>query len=205
MCIRDRYTLGRKTTINNNETKQVSMLSGTGVPTVKRYVVNGQAFYYRNAHYPGAPLKDVVQVFYQFKNEQKGGLGMPMPAGTIRVYQADSKDGVHFVGEDRINHTPKDETINIKIGNAFDVVSERKQTDFRKISSNVYESEYEVTVRNHKATAISVEVNEPIGGTWDMLRSSHQWTKTAAWASQFIVPVAPDGTGVLKYRVRVTY
>jgi len=199
------YTLGRRTTINNNETKQVSMLSGTGVPTVKRYVVNGQAFYYRNAHYPGAPLKDVVQVFYQFKNEQKGGLGMPMPAGTIRVYQADSKDGVHFVGEDRINHTPKDETINIKIGNAFDVVSERKQTDFRKISSNVYESEYEVTVRNHKATAISVEVNEPIGGTWDMLRSSHQWTKTAAWASQFIVPVAPDGTGVLKYRVRVTY
>ena len=199
------YTLGRRTTINNNETKQVSMLSGTDVPTVKRYVVNGQAFYYRNAHYPGAPLKDVVQVFYQFKNEQKGGLGMPMPAGTIRVYQADSKDGVHFVGEDRINHTPKDETINIKIGNAFDVVSERKQTDFRKISSNVYESEYEVTVRNHKATAISVEVNEPIGGTWDMLRSSHQWTKTAAWASQFIVPVAPDGTGVLNYRVRVTY
>ena len=199
------YTLGRRTTINNNETKQVSMLSGTGVPTVKRYVVNGQAFYYRNAQYPGAPLKDVVQVFYQFKNEQKGGLGMPMPAGTIRVYQADSKDGVHFVGEDRINHTPKDETINIKIGNAFDVVSERKQTDFRKIATNVYESEYEITLRNHKATAVSVEVNEPIGGTWDMIRSSHQWTKTAAWAAQFTVPVAVDGTAVLKYRVRVTY
>ena len=75
------YTLGRRTTINNNETKQVSMLSGTGVPTLKRYVVNGQAYYYRNAHFPGAPIKDVVQVFYQFKNEQKGGLGMPMPAG----------------------------------------------------------------------------------------------------------------------------
>jgi hypothetical protein len=199
------YTLGRRTTINNNETKQVSMLAGTGVPTVKRYVVNGQAFYYRNAQYPGAPLKDVVQVFYQFKNEQKGGLGMPMPAGTIRVYQADSKDGVHFVGEDRINHTPKDETINIKIGNAFDVVCERKQTDFRKISTNVYEFEYEITLRNHKATAISVEVNEPIGGTWDMLRSSHKWTKTEAWASQFTVPVGADGVAVLKYRTRVTY
>jgi hypothetical protein len=199
------YTLGRRTTINNNETKQVSMLTGTGVPTLKRYVVNGQAYYYRNAHYPGAPLKDVVQVFYQFKNEQKGGLGVPMPAGTIRVYQADSKDGVHFVGEDRINHTPKDETINIKIGNAFDVVCERKQTDFRKISTNVYEFEYEITLRNHKANAVSVEVNEPIGGTWDMLRSSHKWTKTAAWASQFIVPVAADGAAVLKYRVRVTY
>ncbi|CAN5829699.1 DUF4139 domain-containing protein [soil metagenome] len=199
------YTLGRKTTINNNETKQVSMLSGTGVPTLKRYVVNGQAFYYRNAHNPGSPIKDDVQVFYQFKNEEKGGLGMPMPAGTVRVYQADSRDGVQFVGEDRISHTPKDETINIKIGNAFDVVCERKQTDFRKISTNVYEMEYEITLRNHKAAPISVEVNEPIGGSWQMLRSSHKWTRTEAWASQFAVPVAVDGTSVLTYRIRVTY
>ena len=199
------YTLGRRTTINNNETKQVSMLSGTGVPTLKRYIVNGQNYYYRNHQHPGAPIKDVVQVFYQFKNERKGGLGMPMPAGTIRVYQADSKDGVHFVGEDRIGHTPKDETVNIRIGNAFDVVCERKQTDFRKIASNVYELEYEVTLRNHKASAVSVEVNEPIGGTWDMIRASHRWTKTDAWALQFSVPVAADGTAVLKYRVRVTY
>jgi hypothetical protein len=199
------YTLGRRTTINNNETKQVSMLTGTGVPTLKRYVVNGQAYYYRNAQHPGAPLKDVVQVFYQFKNEQKGGLGVPMPAGTIRVYQADSKEGVHFVGEDRINHTPKDETINIKIGNAFDVVCERKQTDFRKISTHVYELEYAITLRNHKGSAVSVEVNEPIGGTWEMLRSSHKWTKTDAWASQFVVPVAADGSATLNYRVRVTY
>lgn len=199
------YTLARRTTINNNETKQVSMLTGTGVPTLKRYVVNGQAYYYRNAQNPGAPLKDVVQVFYQFENEQKGGLGVPMPAGTIRVYQSDSKDGVHFVGEDRINHTPKDETINIKIGNAFDVVCERKQTDFRKIATNVYEFEYAITLRNHKSNAISVEVNEPIGGTWQMLRSSHEWTKTDAWASQFIIPVEHDGTAVLNYRIRVTY
>jgi hypothetical protein len=199
------YTLGRRTTINNNETKQVSMLTGTGVPTLKRYVVNGQAHYYRNARHPGAPLKDVVQVFYQFENDQKGGLGMPMPAGTIRVYQADSNDGVHFVGEDRISHTPKDETINIRIGSAFDVVCERRQTDFRKIATNVYELEYEITLRNHKADAVSVEVNEPIGGTWEMLRSSHKWTKTDAWASQFMVPVTADGTAVLSYRVRVTY
>ena len=199
------YTLGRKTTINNNETKQVSMLSGTGVPTLKRYVVNGQAFYYRNAHHPGSPIKDDVQVFYQFKNEEKGGLGMPMPAGTVRVYQADSRDGVQFVGEDRISHTPKDETINIKIGNAFDVVCERKQTDFQKLASSVYEVEYEITLRNHKATPVTVEVNEPIGGTWRMLHSSHEWSKTSAWAAQFNVPVAADGTAVLKYRVRVTY
>ena len=111
------YTLGRKTTINNNETKQVSMLSGTGVPVHKRYVVDGQAFYYRNAQHPGSPLKDVVQVYYQFKNEAAAGLGMPMPAGVVRVYQADSKGGMQFVGEDRIDHTPKDETLNLKIGN----------------------------------------------------------------------------------------
>ena len=199
------YTLGRRTTINNSETKQVSMLTGTAVPTLKRYVVNGQHYYYRNGRMPGSAIKDTVQVFYQFKNDQKSGLGMPMPAGVIRVYQADSKDGVHFVGEDRINHTPKDETINIKIGNAFDVVCERKQTDFRKISDRVYEFEYEITLRNHKTTAVTVEVNEPIGGTWEMLRSSHKWTKTDAWAMQFGVPVAADAAATLTYRVRVTY
>ena len=111
-----------------------------------------------------------MQVFYQFKNEEKAGLGMPMPAGTVRVYQADSKGGVQFVGEDRIDHTPKDETLNLKIGNAFDVVCERKQIDFEKIAANVYEVEYEITLRNHKATPITVEVNEPIGGTWRMLQ-----------------------------------
>jgi hypothetical protein len=199
------YTLGRRTTINNSETKQVSMLSGTGVPMLKRYVVDGQAFYYHNAHHPGAPIKDVVQVYYQFRNEQEAGLGTPMPAGVVRVYQADSKGGVQFVGEDRIGHTPKDETLKIKIGNAFDVICERNQTDFRKISSASYEVEYEIALRNHKTSAVSVEVNEPIGGTWRMLNSSHAWKKTAAWAAQFTVPVAADGTAVLKYRVRIGY
>ena len=199
------YSLNRKTTINNNQTKQVSMLEGTDVPMLKRYVVEGHNYYYHNVHHPGAPIKDNVQVYYQFKNDQKGGLGMPMPAGVMRVYQQDSKGGIQFVGEDRINHTPKDETLNIKIGNAFDVVCERNQIDFQKIAGNVYEFEYEITLRNHKTTAIKVEVNEPIGGTWRMVRSSHDWTKTAAWAAQFAVPVAADGTAVLKYRVRVTY
>ena len=199
------YTLGRKTTINNNETKQVSLLEGTGVPVRKRYVVEGQAFYYHNAQHPGAPLKDLVQVYYQFKNEERAGLGLPMPAGTVRVYQADSSGGVQFVGEDRITHTPKDETLNLKIGNAFDVVCERNQIDFEKIAGSTYELEYEITLRNHKAAPITVEVNEPLGGTWRMLSSSHPWTKTAAWASQFTVPVAANGAAVLKYRVRVTY
>ena len=199
------YTVGRKTTINNNETKQVNMLGATRFPVQKRYVVDGRAFYYRNAQHPGAPIKDTVQVFYQFKNEAPAGLGMPMPAGVVRVYQADSRGGVQFVGEDRINHTPKDETLNLKIGNAFDVVCERKQTDFEKIASNVYEIEYEITLRNHKTTPVTVEVNEPVGGTWRMLQASHKWTKTEAWAAQFLAPVAPSGTAVVRYRVRVTY
>jgi hypothetical protein len=199
------YTLARKTTINNSETKQVSMLDATAVPVQKRYVVDGQAYYYRSAQHPGAPVRDAVQVFYQFKNEDRGGLGIPMPAGVVRVFQADSKGGVQFVGEDRIDHTPKDETLNIKIGSAFDVVSERKQTDFEKISSGVYELEYEITLRNHKTTAVNVEVNEPVGGTWRVLSTSHQYTKTAASAIQFMVPVASDGSTVLKYRVRVTF
>jgi hypothetical protein len=199
------YSLDRKSTINNNETKQLTLLGGTAVPIQKRYVVNGQAFYYRNQQNPGAPLKDIVQVFYQFKNEQKSGLGMPMPAGVVRVYQNDSKGGVQFVGEDNIGHTPEDETLTLKIGNAFDVVAERKQTDFQKIASNVYDVEYEITLRNHKPSAVSIEVNEPIGGTWRIVSSSHPWTKTDAWAAQFTVPVASDATSVLRYRVRVTY
>ena len=199
------YTMGRKTTINNSQTKQVSLLTGTDVPVIKRYVVEGQNYYYHNAMHPGSPIKDLVQVYYEFKNEQKAGLGLPMPAGVLRVYQQDSKGGVQFVGEDRIEHTPKDETLNVKIGNAFDVICERKQIDFQKIATNVYEFEYEITLRNHKATAVQVEVNEPVGGTWRMITSSHQWTKTSAWAAQFKVPVAADQTAVLKYRVRVTY
>jgi hypothetical protein len=199
------YTMNRKTTINNSQTKQVSLLTGTDVPVTKRYVVEGQSYYYQNAMHPGSPLKDSVQVYYQFRNEEKAGLGLPMPAGVLRVYQQDSKGGVQFVGEDRIMHTPKDEALNVKIGNAFDVVCERKQTDFEKIASNVYELEYEITLRNHKASAIQVEVNEPVGGTWRMISSSHQWTKTSASAAQFNVPVNADQAAALKYRVRVTY
>jgi hypothetical protein len=199
------YSLARKTTINNSQTKQVSMLNATAFGVVKRYIVEGQSFYYHNAQHPGAPIKDAVQVFYQFSNEQKAGLGMPLPAGTVRVYQSDSKGGVQLVGEDRIDHTPKDEAVNLKIGKAFDVVCERKQTDFQKIAPSTYQMEFEITLRNHKTTDVAVEVNEPIGGTWRMLQSSHEWKKASAWAAQFDVPVAAGGSAVLKYRVRVSY
>jgi hypothetical protein len=203
------YSLNRKTSIFDQESKQISLLDASHFPLQKVYVVNGQSYYYRGAVQPGAPVKDPVQVFYKFKNEEKSGLGMPLPAGTIRVYQQDSRRGSLFAGEDHIDHTPKDEEIGLHIGNAFDIVAERKQTDYKAIpsflSGRVYEFEYEITLRNHKDAPISVEVNEPIGGDWEMVNSTYKFTKTAAFAAQFDVPVDKNGTSVLKYRVRVKY
>ncbi len=199
------YSLGRKTSVEDKETKQISLLEGTNVPVNKVFVVNGQNYYYRSQQNPGSPIKDAVMVFYKFKNEEKAGLGMPLPAGNLRVYQKDSRGGVLFIGEDSISHTPKDEEITVHIGNAFDVVSERKQTDYKRIDTHVTEMEYEITLRNHKDTPIVVEVNEPIGGDWEMLNSSFKYTKTGAFAAQFEVPVAKDGTAVLKYRIRARW
>jgi hypothetical protein len=199
------YSLTRRTTLQENETKQIALLSGTGTPVRKLFVVNGQQFYYRNRQNPGSPIKDSVEVFYTFRNDDASGLGMPMPAGVVRVYQADSKGGLQFAGEDRIDHTPKDEDVTLKIGTAFDVVCERKQIDFEKIAEGVYEMAYEITLRNHKATPITVQVNEPIAGDWRMLTSTYPATKTEAWAARFEVPVAANGNSVLKYRVRVKW
>ena len=197
------YSLGRRTSVEDKETKQISLLEGSGVPVEKMFVVNGQNFYYRNAQIPGSPLKDPVMVFYKFKNEEKAGLGIPLPSGNLRVYQKDSKGGVLFIGEDHIDHTPKDEFITVKIGNAFDVVAERKQTDFKKVADRVYEMEYSITLRNHKDMPVTVQVNEPIGGDWEMLDSTFPAKKTAAFAAQFNVPVKPNGESALKYRIRV--
>jgi len=199
------YTLGRRTSVEDKETKQISLLQGSGVPVEKVLMVNGQNFYYHNQYNPGSPQKDPVMVFYKFKNEEKTGLGMPLPAGNLRVYQKDSKGGVLFIGEDHIDHTPKDETITVHIGNAFDVVAERKQTDYKRIDTHVWEMEFEITLRNHKDSPITVEVNEPIGGDWEMLSSTYKFTKTAAWAAQFRVPVDKNGTSVLKYRIRARW
>ncbi len=199
------YSLGRRTSVEDKETKQISLLQGTGVPVEKVFVVNGQNFYYHNQYSPGSPQKDPVMVFYKFKNEEKAGLGMPLPAGNLRVYQKDSKGGILFIGEDHIDHTPKDETVTVHIGNAFDVVAERKQTDYKRIDTHVWEMEFEISLRNHKDAPITVEVNEPIGGDWEMLSSTYKFTKTAAWAAQFKVPVAKDGTSVLKYRIRAKW
>jgi hypothetical protein len=199
------YTLGRRTSIQNNESKQISLLTGTNIPVEKYLQVEGQQYYYRNPQGIGNAIPQPVKVFYRFKNDQESGLGMPLPAGTVRVYQNDSQGGAQFAGEDNISHTPKDETLRIYVGNAFDVVCERKQTDYKKISYDLYEMEYQITLRNHKNGPVTVEVREPIGGDWEVVNSNYKWTKLAVSTAGFQIPVAKDGTATLDYRVRVKW
>ena len=199
------YSLGRRTSIQNNESKQISLLTGTGVPIEKHLITEGQQYYYLNSQGIGNAMPQPVKVVYQFKNEEKGGLGMPLPAGTVRVYLSDSKGGIQFIGEDNIQHTPKDETLKIYVGDAFDVVCERKETDYKKLASNLYELEFEITLRNHKDLPVTVEVREPVGGDWEIVNSNFRPEKLDARSLGFQVPIAKDGTSKLTYRVRVKW
>src|SRR5438477_54530 len=199
------YTLQHPTTIRDNETKQVSLLEAAGFEVKKEFVLSGQHYYYTNYSNPGQPIKEKVGVYMQFRNSQSNKLGMPLPAGTVRLYKKDDKGGQQFIGEDRIDHTPKDEDVRVKVGDAFDIVAERKQTDYRVIATNLYEYGYEIKIRNHKDVPVTVIVNEPIGGDWEMLSSTFEAEKTAAFAARFRVPVAKDGEARLAYRVRVKY
>jgi hypothetical protein len=199
------YTLGRKTSIQENETKQISLLTGTGIPVEKFLLVEGQPYYYRNPQGIGNAIPQPVKVYYRFKNDEKSGLGMPLPAGTVRVYQADSKGGEQFAGEDSIGHTPKDEKVKLHVGDAFDVVCERKETDYKKLAPDLYEMEYKITLRNHKEGPVTVEVREPIGGDWEVLSSNFKWEKLDSSSIGFEIPVEKDGTQTLDYRVRVKW
>jgi hypothetical protein len=199
------YSLGRRTSIQNNESKQISLLGGTSVPIEKHLLVEGESYYYRNPAGIGNATPQPVKVLYQFKNEEKDGLGMPLPAGTVRVYLSDSKGGIQFVGEDNIQHTPKDEILKIYIGDAFDVVCERKELDYKKLASNLYEMEFEITLRNHKDVPVTVEVREPLGGDWEIVNSNFTPEKLDARTAGFTVPVGKDGTSKLTYRVRVKW
>jgi hypothetical protein len=197
------YSLERHTDIQNNETKQISLLAAAGAAIEKVFQVDGQSYYYQSQLNPGQPVKEPVKVLLKFKNSEANSLGVPLPAGTVRVYQGDSKGRLQFIGEDRIDHTPKDETVSLHIGNAFDVVAERKQTDYQRLGPHNVEVAYEISLRNHKPDPITVVVNEPIGGDWTMLDSSFKYEKSAAFAARFTVPVAANGEALLKYRVRV--
>lgn len=200
------YTMQRPTSILNNETKQVSLLEAMGFDVRKEFVINGQRYYYTGYNNPGQPIKEKVGVFIQFRNSQLNKLGMPLPAGTVRLYKKDDKGNQQFIGEDKIDHTPKDEDVRVKVGDAFDIVAERKQTDYKVLASgHLYEYAYEIKIRNHKDVPVTILVNEPIGGDWELVSSTFEAKKTAAFAAQFSVPVAKDGEATLSYRVRVRY
>jgi hypothetical protein len=199
------YSLQRPATLKNNETKQISLLDAANFSVKKELVLNGQPHYYQGYNNPGEPIKEKVGVYVEFKNSKDSGLGQPLPAGVVRVYKADQSGAQQFIGENRVDHTPKDERVRVKLGDAFDVVAERKQTDYKAISRRVFEYAYEIRLRNHKEEAVTVLVNEPIGGDWEIVNSTFPAEKTAAFAARFSVPVAKDGEAVLSYRVRVKY
>ena len=146
--------------------------------------------------------KQKVGVFLELENSKKNNLGMPLPKGTVRVYKEDKDGSLQFVGEDEIDHTPKDEKFKIKIGEAFDVVGERIQTDYKRLADNLFEVAFEVSLRNHKKEDIKVLVEEPIPGDWEMLSNSHPYEKVSANLIRFDVPVAKDKEVKVKYRIR---
>lgn len=195
------YRLERPTTIKQNQSKQVSLLTAPDVGVEKIYEYRGDLNFYSQ---PIPPIVDRdVEVRLKFQNEEANGLGMPLPAGVVRVYEEDSQGTLQFSGEDRIEHTPKDEEVTVKLGNAFDVVGERVQTDYARIADNVHEAAFEIKLRNHKDTAITVDVIEPMTADWAILQSSHPYTKKDAQTAVFSVPVPVDGETVVTYRVRV--
>jgi hypothetical protein len=198
------YTLPRATTIKENESKQVQLLDAPSLTVGKDYILRGQGNYWRGLFRP-TDTKEKVSVFLKFKNAQASGLGLALPKGIVRVYKRDKAGSPQFIGEDSIEHTPKDEEVRLEMGNAFDLVAERKQSDYKRVSDKTHESAYEIRLRNHRETPVTVRVIEAIGGDWTMLEHSHPFQKTAAYEAEFQVPVAPDREAVLSYRVRVTY
>jgi hypothetical protein len=203
------YTLGRPTTIADSQTKQVALLSAGGVPVAKELVLQGSDYYYRSS--VGAiGQKMKVGVFVQFENRESSRLGLPMPKGVVRVYKKDSAGNAQFVGEDRIDHTPRNERVRLKLGEAFDVTADKKQTDFRRReptnqASYVFESGYEIVLRNAKKEPVTVVVREPVPGDWRVLEESARHAKVASGTAEWRVPVPPEGSTTLRYRVLVRY
>jgi hypothetical protein len=198
------YTLQRPTTVKENQTKQISLVQADRIPVKKELLYRGANYYYYN-RYGEALANQKVGVFVEIENREKNHLGIPLPKGTVRVYKQDSEGGLQFIGEDAIDHTPKDEKVRIKLGDAFDVVGSRKQTDWKKTAYDTYEAAFEISLRNHKKEDVVVRVVEPVPGDWKMLSSSHEFTKTEAFTAEFRIPVPKDGEAKLTYRVRMRH
>jgi hypothetical protein len=202
------YTLQRATTLMENQTKQVALMSASSVPINKEFLLAGANYYY-SGQYGDIGQKLKVGVFVEFQNKGEG-LGIPLPKGVIRVYKKDAQSNAQFVGEDQINHTPKNESIRLKLGDAFDVTADKKQTDFQKLAgtgrtSNIFESAYQIVLKNAKNESVTVVVREPMPGDWTMISESQPHTKVTSGMAEWKVMVPADGKATLTYRVRVKY
>jgi hypothetical protein len=193
------YTLGRPTTLGDNQTKQVALLSAQEVKISKEYRLYGDL---------GQKIKPGV--FMEFSNKGND-LGIPLPKGIVRVYKKDSSGRAQFVGEDRIDHTAKGEVVRLKLGEAFDITADKKQTDFQKIAGGfnarggVIETAYQLEIRNAKNEAVKIKVVEPMPGDWQMVQESHAHKKDAAHAATWDIPVPAEGKTILTWRVRTRY
>ena len=203
------YTLDRPTTIAENQTKQVALLSATSVPVRKELVLQGTEYYYQG-QYGDIGTKMKVGVFIEFDNKEASKLGMPLPKGILRVYKKDSKGNAQFVGEDNIDHTPKNETVRLKLGQAFDVTADKKQTDFKVLPNpqkghNAYESAYELVLKNAKKEKVTVTVQEPISGEWTMVSESAPHSKANSHLALWKIDIPAEGSTTLTYRAQVKY
>ena len=203
------YSLNRPTTLADKQTKQVALLNASAVPVKKELLVQGSDYYYlASTGDIGQKLK--AGVFVEFSNRESSRLGLPLPKGVVRVYKRDSAGNAQFIGEDRIDHTPKNENVRLHLGDAFDVTADKKQTDFRRRehtnkASYVYESAYQIVVRNAKTEAVKVTVREPVPGDWTIVDQSHRHDKVAAGTAQWQLDVPAGGSTTLKYRVLVRH
>ncbi|MGB5108027.1 MAG: hypothetical protein WBP29_12585 [Candidatus Zixiibacteriota bacterium] len=184
------YALGRQTTIGDNETKQVSLFEPASTAVRKLY------------RYEAVQGSNNVNVVVSFKNAEAGGLGMPLPAGKIRMTKLDSDGSEEFVGEDQIDHTPKNEEVELRVGNAFDVVGETAVVDSRRISDRVREETVEVKLRNRKTEDVTVSVRYGLYGDWQVLESNFEYVKKTAQRLEFTVPAKADQEAILKFRIR---
>jgi len=195
------YELKRPTTIKDKETKQISLLKASNVSIQKEFLLYGTNAYFTRPY--GEPTaKQPVSVYIKFKNSEDNNLGVPLPAGIMRIYK-DEGGSLQFIGEDRISHTPKDEEVRLKIGEAFDVVAERVQTDYKKIATRLYESEWEITIKNHKEEDVTVGIVEPLLGNWQIIKNSHPYQKVDAFTIRFDVNVPHEQEVKVSYRVRI--
>jgi hypothetical protein len=198
------YGLQRRTTLKQNQTKQISFLETQNVPVKKEFLFKGARHYYQS-RYPDPVSNEKVSVYVEMINKKENNLGMPIPKGIMRVYKADSDGSLQFIGEDQVDHTAKDEKIRARLGFAFDIAAKRKQMQWEKISKDIYEVAFEISLRNHKKEDITVQVMEPLPGDWKVLESSHPYKKEDAFTVAFEVPVKKDGETKLTYKVRVRF